>query len=427
MQAGVCQPITLVGETSVSGSLMAMDCHINAAVEIGYNRLFGPGGAFGYALTSMLIIYVALIAFGFLTGRTQLTLTMMSPRIMTMVLVLTFVSVWPAYHAIFYGLFMDGPDEVTGALLGNHGKAMMNFAQGLDGLFVKFAEIARHLDGQSTVSTTTVAQPQVVETLIQSKSMPVTLFWLSGLFLLCSTLGLLILTRMVLYLLLILGPIFIVLALFPQTRGLFNGWIRTTLIFALAPMLTVLGGTAALILFVPLINHIAEDPAGAVKAVQPMVILFMGSLIYCAFLFTLMWVAASLVRDWQAALRTTPDAPTGNGQAFNTPPSQTIPLLTNTTGRSVNDAYARTEPLVMAVTRDVQGGASGQASAATTRAEGLGLYDPQARSTSGDRFSRVQGLGQRFRGRTSALGVPTIASQAGPNPAGTVPPARQDS
>src|SRR3569623_1961563 len=98
LQVGSCPSITLVGETSVSGSLQAMDCHINAAVEPGYNRLFGAGGAFGYARTAMLIIYVALIAYGFLTGRTRLTVMMMSPRIMTMVLVLTFVSFWPAYH-----------------------------------------------------------------------------------------------------------------------------------------------------------------------------------------------------------------------------------------------------------------------------------------------------------------------------------------
>ena len=46
-----CPAITLVGETSVSGSLQAMDCHIDAAVHLGYDRLFGPGGAFGLALS----------------------------------------------------------------------------------------------------------------------------------------------------------------------------------------------------------------------------------------------------------------------------------------------------------------------------------------------------------------------------------------
>ena len=411
MQSQYCPAISLVGETSVSGSLQAMDCHINAAVETGYNRLFGPGGAFGYALTAMLIIYVGLIAYGFMTGRTRLTVVMMSPRIMTMVLVLTFVSFWPAYHAIFYGLMMGGPDEVAAALLGQHGSAVMNFAQALDGLFVKFADIARVLDAGNTTPTAGIG-------VISSHAMPVTLFWLSGLFLLVSTLGVLILTRLTLYLLLILGPVFIVFALFPQTRGLFNGWLRTSLVFALAPLLTVLGGTAALMLFVPLIEAIGDDPQGAVNAVQPMVILFMGSLIYCAFLFTLMWVAANLVKDWQATWREKPADGGGNGGGqgitpiYPMPAQVGAPMLTlNGSGRS-SDAFERTEPLVAAVTREASGGPGGGSAA---RSEPLGLYDPQARTTSGDRFSRVQGLGQRFRQ------APSILPSAVTPPAPTVP------
>ena len=403
MQIGYCPAISLVGETSVSGSLYAMDCHINAAVETGYNRLFGPGGAFGYALTAMLIIYVGLIAYGFLTGRTRLTVVMMSPRIMTMVLVLTFVSFWPAYHAVFYGLMMGGPDEVAAALLGQKGSAVMNFAQSLDNLFVHFADIAKRLDpayGPRNVGNvaTTPAQP----VLILPHSMPVTLFWLSGLCLLVSTLGVLILTRMVLYLLLILGPVFIIFALFPQTRGLFNGWLRTTMVFALAPLLTVLGGTAALMLFVPLIEAIGSDPIGAVNSVQPMVILFMGSLIYCAFLFTLMWVAASLVKDWQAALREKPAGDYQTSAASMAAQSTQAAIwqsgmasrggMTMPTG----DAYARTDPMMSAMSRSADV-AAGVSASVMSRSEALGLYDPQARQGSGDRFSRVQGLGQRFR------------------------------
>ncbi len=392
MQASYCPAISLVGETSVSGSLSAMDCHINAAVETGYDRLFGPGGAFGYALTTMLVIYVALIAYGFLTGRTRLTVVMMSPRIMTMILVLTFVSFWPAYHAVFYGLMMGGPDEVAAALLGQKGSAVMNFAQGLDGLFVRFADIAHVLDtgSNSTVATTSAPQPMVLP-----HSMPITLFWLSGLFLLVSTLGVLILTRLVLYLLLILGPVFIVFALFPQTRGLFNGWLRTSLVFALAPLFTVLGGTAALMLFVPLIDAIGDDPIAAVTAVQPMVILFMGSLIYCAFLFVLMWVSASLVRDWQASLREKPasDTPSPSQSMLN---AQAAPLAAQQTfiPGVTSDVYARTGSLVTAISRISEGSGS---SSSGSRSETLGLYDPQARNASDDRFSRVQGLGQRFR------------------------------
>ena len=412
--AGYCPAINLVGETSVSGSLQAMDCQINSAVQTGYDRLFGAGGAFGTALFVLLTIYVALIGIGFMTGRTRLTLTMMSPRIMTMVLVLTFVSFWPAYHAIFYGLMMNGPDEVAAALLGQKGSAVMNFAQSLDNLFVRFAEIAKRLDPAYTANAGNVVTTTAAPVMVLPQSMPVTLFWLSGLFLLVSTLGVLILTRLVLYLLLILGPIFIVFALFPQTRGLFNGWLRTTLIFALSPLLVVLGGTAALILFVPLIESIGNDPLGAVKAVQPMVILFMGSLIYCAFLFTLIWVAASLVRDWQAALREKPATDIPGGQVSMMSQGTQAAIWQTGSGqgaRGGDAAYARTEPMISAITRGADV-AAGVAGGTVSRTEALGLYDPQGRQSSADRFSRVQGLGQRFRN------APTMATMqpSSPNP-----------
>lgn len=416
LQAATCPQITLVGEVSVSQSLATMDCRIIQAVEVGYNRLFGAGGAFSYVLFTLLTIYVAILGYGFMTGRTQLTVPMLSPRIISMVLVLTFVTAWPAYHAIFYGLLMNGPDEVAAALLGQKGSAVMNFAQALDGLFVRFADIAQTLDGNTSTVATIPGQPNpTTANMLAPKPMPVTLFWLSGLFLLCSTLGVLILTRMVLYLLLILGPVFIVFGLFPQTRGLFNGWIRTSMVFSLAPLLTVIGGTAALTLFIPLIESIGNDPQRAVQAVQPMVILFMGSLIYCAFLFTLMWVAANLVKDWQAALRDKPATPgpqaPGAGGTLQTMQSSPALQSLNASSRA-SDALERTAPLVTAVTRD-----QSIASSSAARTQVLGLYDPDTRAPQGsaDRFSRVQGLGQRFRPAASpvaALKMPPPAPPA---------------
>jgi type IV secretion system protein VirB6 len=113
-----------------------------------------------------------------------------------------------------------------------------------------------------------------------------------------------------------------------------------------------------------------------------------------------MWVAASLVRDWQAALREKP----ANDMPMNSMASQSTqaaiwqsanPAMRGMTAPT-GDAYARTDPMVTAISRSADV-AAGMAGGSAGRTESLGLYDPQARQTSGDRFSRVQGLGQRFR------------------------------
>lgn len=371
---GQCPAITLVGDTSVSGSLVAMNCQIEQSVEIGYNRLFGSGGAFGEILTVSLTIYIALLAYGFLTGRTRLTLAMMSPRLTTMVLVLTFVTFWPAYHTVFYSLFMEGPDKIVSAVLAQKGSAVMTFAQNLDQLFERFAEIAKAYE----------TRPGDAASVLSSHSVSVTLYWLSGMILLLATLGLLILTRLVLYLLLILGPVFILLALFNQTRGLFNGWLRTVFVFAAAPMLTVLGGNGALMVFAPLIAYIGEDPARAADELQPMMVLFMGSVIYATFLLVLIWVAASLARDWHAALRDKP----ADGSPLQGPvpaPQQAV-FVTNLPGTARRASAA-----------DILVSAGVRSSAIANAPPDRLTVVPSSAEMRGIRFSRVRGLGQQFR------------------------------
>ena len=60
------------------------------------------------------------------------------------------------------------------------------------------------------------------------------LLWLTSIALLLLTLGIIIATKIVLAFLLAIGPIFIGMLLFDQTRGLFEGWMRATFSFATA-------------------------------------------------------------------------------------------------------------------------------------------------------------------------------------------------
>ena len=57
-----------------------------------------------------------------------------------------------------------------------------------------------------------------------------------------------------------LGPIFIILALFRATRGLFEGWIKAATMLALTPVLAVLLGGATLVMIGPMIASLLTNP-----------------------------------------------------------------------------------------------------------------------------------------------------------------------
>ena len=63
----------------------------------------------------------------------------------------------------------------------------------------------------------------------------------------------LVVCRLALAALLIIGPVFIVLALFEGTRGLFEGWLKSVAMFALVPLLTVVMGSGALVAIAPMV------------------------------------------------------------------------------------------------------------------------------------------------------------------------------
>jgi type IV secretion system protein VirB6 len=274
----------------VAHALASVDCHVGLVVTSSYARLFGANGAFGTVLTVLLTLYVAFLAMGLMTGRTSLTLSGMAPKGLAIGLVLTFATSWPAYHAVIYGLLVGGPEQIATALAGGNGSSA-GFALHLDELLTRFADLTKAL-GDSTPGASkalgSLAGPQMAAALV----------WISGMLILLGSAGALLLTRIVLALLLAIGPVFVVLALFRQTRGLFEGWLRTALLFAVAPTLTVLAGSAAVAVLGPLIDAIADDPASAVADLRPILELFMGSVVYVGLICMLMWTSASLVRGW---------------------------------------------------------------------------------------------------------------------------------
>jgi type IV secretion system protein VirB6 len=265
----------------------------------------------------MLTLYVAVVAIRLLTGHTHLTLNAMTPRVLVLGLVLTFATAWPAYQTVVLDLLSRGPDQIASALLGDSAGATRAFAHRLDGVFDRFMTLARALESKG-----------------QSGQLAARWVWASTLLLMLSTAGLMLVVKIVLAVLLALGPLFIVFALFDGTRGLFEGWLKTAAAFALAPLLIVIGGVGAMAILAPVTDSLLDDPASLTTDLKPVFLLFMGTLIYAATLIALFWTAMSLARHWRMPF----------GRAGSSQGRENRPGVTNLQGVTAGVSAVRQNP-----------------------------------------------------------------------------------
>ncbi|WAC47294.1 type IV secretion system protein [Asticcacaulis sp. SL142] len=397
-----CPSMPLEGSTGISGALISVDCQISQVVESSFARLFGSGGMLGSVLTALLTLYIAFLAYGLITGRTRMTLTTMSPRVLAIGLVLTFVTAWPAYQTVVYNLLTRGPDEIAAALTGSPGGATIAFSRRLDVLFIHFADAATALENSTaqTAQTTT-------SLMRNGKTTASDLLWGSGLILLLSTVGTLILSRLILTLLLATGPIFVIFALFSSTRGLFEGWLRTAVGFAFVPMLVVLGGSACLTLLSPVILAISNDPLKALNDIQPIVILFMGSIIYATLLLLLMWTAFNMLKGWHPLKgRSEPQTPENIQVAQTLAAGQSAALQTQGLINRMGTAGSNTATSVSNSSR--------LQSVSTSLSTVQSAAGSSASSSSGTRRANtVQGLGQRFRANAPSPATAPLSKTPG--------------
>lgn len=283
-----CPAMPAGEDAGLATTLAAIDCRLDGVVGVAYARLFGESGAFLAALTVALTLYVALLALGLVGGRLRLTLSGAMPRVLALGLVLTFATAWPAYQVAVTDLLMRGPDQIASALLGGDGSATQGFVRRLDGLFAGYVELAQALQAQGEQASANL-------------QLSAKLAWAGSLLLMLSTAGLLVMARVVLTILLALGPVFVVFALFRGTRGLFEGWLKAAVGFALAPLLIVLGGAGLIALVAPLLDAAIADPLAAGEAVQPLALLFAAAVVYVLTLCALAWTAIAMTRHWRLA------------------------------------------------------------------------------------------------------------------------------
>lgn len=294
---GACAPS---GSPSLARDVLAgADCLISTQIEAAYAALLTPGGTLSAALTIGLTIYVAIIGYRLILGQAGLTLGELVPHFVKIGLVLALVTSWPAYQALVFDLLFHGPEQLADPILrqiGGAGTASGGVLTALQDQFDRLTDFAGDAWGQKAVNaaaTATTATPPVAAPFpgagaaaavappaaatsalpqLGAPQFASIILWASALLMLASTVGLLLVVRIVLALLLVFGPVFVAFALFANTRGLFEGWLRMAVKFALVPLIALPLVAAFVAVIAPFTAALTDEAITDVRAGPVLVI-----------------------------------------------------------------------------------------------------------------------------------------------------------
>lgn len=390
--AGACDQLAEVASAGVGPALRAVDCIAGEFTALAFGRLFTAGGAMEAVLTALLTLYIAIFAFSLLTGRSHLGLSALTPRMLTLGLVLTFATSWIAYQGVMWNLAVGGPDWIASILTGFDGSATQIFGDRIDLVFAAIAQSAGH--GHGATAARAGAQAAVASS-GQGLFTPESVMWLGGLLLLLGTVGVLLTARIALAVLMALGPVFVVMALFGGTRGLTAGWLRGVVMTAITPLFVVLGGSITLEFLVPIVRSLSTDLIDIDGRAG--LALFLVAAVHCALMIIVFKVAGTVVSGWQVfGLATPSHGASPAEQSAALVPAYTAPSGLTTTAEGVS----RSAALVSAISVPVEvfqpprdlGARSERRMAVHQVIAGNGSVVER-----GNAASRVRGIGSRLR------------------------------
>lgn len=381
MNAAACQQAIEGVGAGVAASLRAVDCAAGATAQAAFGRLFGSDGALLPALTILLTLYVAFFAFALITGRSRIGVAALTPRMITVGLVLTFATSWIAYQSVVWNLAVGAPDQIAGILMGTRGSATTLFADKIDVVFAALIEAGGSQGGES--ATTAFSPPG--------------LMWLGAMLLLLGTVGLLATCKIALAILLALGPIFVVLALFPSTRSLFTGWLKGVVMLAITPLFAVLGGTLMLELAVPVLRSLVQTP-GMIDARAAMAFFMVGA-VHAALMVMVLKVAGSMVAGWTVFGLAGGESARGDKALADTPRRESPPAQASTASRAAPATTATTREIRLATATPAAANDSGTGAPSSVIRDTRFVSSTASAvgSPASSSPSRTRGLGSRFR------------------------------
>jgi type IV secretion system protein VirB6 len=279
-----------------------VDCHIRVLAHDSYRDLVGPGTLFANVFTVMLTIYIALMGYQLLFGRGGLRLAQMPVEALKIGLILAFTTSWATYQTVVYDLFFDGPRQLLGVMLGAAGRGETgDLYLGLERAYQRLSEAASIYGGMASPTANILQGGPMLGS---------GLLWLSAVTMLLSTVGLILAAKIVLGFLLALGPIFVGLFLFDATRGFFDGWVRTIVAFAIAPLAASVFGAGLLMMLEPFLAPLLELAKAGRFDMGAVITIVLIVAVFALVMMQVLRISASLANGFRTTRRDAEPAPT---------------------------------------------------------------------------------------------------------------------
>jgi type IV secretion system protein VirB6 len=300
-----------------------VDCYMQSTVQAGYANLLGPGSMFSYGLTISLTLYVALVGYRLIFGRSAFSISEMMPRMVMIGAVLALTSNWATYQVLVYDVLTDGPQEIVSAINPTANKASVNErVDMLSGRMVDLADAWTEFDArpEQAMPPGIIAEPETLPAtatgitafVAPKDSLGPNMLLLSALLLVLASAGVLVVAKIILGLLLMLGPIFAVLGLFAATRGLTLGWGRAAVLMALVPVMAMMTSAGAVALLEPVLTEMYVAAGQGIFSLRSALTIMVVVLVMVAVSVQLFRIGRTIVSGWTLAFgqnRTTDNAP----------------------------------------------------------------------------------------------------------------------
>jgi len=367
--------------------LLSVDCEVRLYALAGYAALTGAHSPLPAALTAMMTIYMALLGYRLLFAADGARLSDTPLIAVKLGVILTLTLSWSAFQTLVFKVAADAPLQIArvisrpmaagGAI---HADDPLGAIQGAyDELTADAADLGRQA-GQAGETPPLPSDPATAAGARASgpRAMTATALWRASGALLAGTVGVLAVATIAIGVLTAVGPLFIALFLFEETRGFFVGWVRALVAAMLAMSVSWITTSLLLVVLSPRIETLARQRAAnaigldTAAAAAAIVMIFAAAQ-------ALMVVAALLVAGgFQLRRRAAARSPDDRLRSAGLRPANGVDAPPAVRVQSVARALERPSPTLAAVRRAGGAGAPGMvgrdapAGEATPRAARLG-------------------------------------------------------